>query len=168
MRTDPDSDAAKRTVIGIEEIRLHEGYSKTLLDGTGPNDIALIRVKEPIPFFNIRNAKLSNVVPICLPWSINDPGREIHDGNRLKVLGWGRVTNNKILHLQNFKTLRAGTGVLQQLDVPAISRRKCKEYDAFKSYDLKSSQLCAGGDDGKDIQIYVYNDMFLKRNNSKL
>jgi len=50
LRKDPDSGAAKRTVIGIEEIRLHEGYSKTLIGGTGPNDIALIRVKEPIPF----------------------------------------------------------------------------------------------------------------------
>ena len=126
MRKDPDSGAAKRTVIGIEEIRLHESYSKTLIGGTGPNDIALIRVKEPIPFFDIRNAKLSNVVPICLPWSINDPGREIHDGNRLKVLGWGRVTNNRSLALQNFKSFRAGTGVLKQLDVPAISRRSAR------------------------------------------
>ena len=100
MKQDPENgNVAKRTVMGIEEIIIHEDYSNIL----GPNDIALIRVKEPIPFFNIRNAKLSNVVPICLPWSINDPGREIHDGNRLKVLGWGRVTNNKILHLQNFK-----------------------------------------------------------------
>ena len=91
MRTDPDSDAAKRTVIGIEEITLHEGYSKTLLGGTGPNDIALIRVKEPIPFYNARNRKESNVKPICLPWSINDPGREIHDGTKnLTVLGWGK------------------------------------------------------------------------------
>ena len=156
MRQDPDSGAAKRTVIGIEEIRLHEGYSKTLIGGTGPNDIALIRVKEPIPFFDIRNAKLSNVVPICLPWSINDPGREIHDGNSLKVLGWGRVTNNRSLAIQNFKRLQAGTGVLQQLDVLAISKRKCKEYDAFESYDLKSTQLCAGGKDGKNIYtIYI-------------
>ena len=149
MSKDPDSGAAKRTVIGIEEIRLHEGYSKTLLGGTGPNDIALIRVKEPIPFFNIRNVKLSNIKPICLPWSINDPGREIHDGTqKLKVLGWGKVTNNRIEAAINFIRNRAGVGILQQLDIPAISERKCKEYDAFKNYTLSSTQLCAGGLDG--------------------
>ena len=149
MRTDPDSDAAKRTVIGIEEITLHEGYSKTLLGGTGPNDIALIRVKEPIPFFNPGNLKESNIKPICLPWSINDPGREIHDGTqKLKVLGWGKVTNNRIEAAINFLKNRAGVGILQQLDIPVISKRKCKEYDAFKNYTLSSTQLCAGGVDG--------------------
>ena len=87
LRQDPDPIiknkrifAAKRTVIGIEEIILHEDYNKTLLGGAGPNDIALIRVKEPIPFYNSSNVKESNVKPICLPWNINDPGREIHDG----------------------------------------------------------------------------------------
>ena len=155
LRQDPDPIiknkrifAAKRTVIGIEEIILHEDYNKTLLGGAGPNDIALIRVKEPIPFYNLRNPKESNTVPICLPWSINDPGREIYDGNRLKVLGWGRITNDKILAAFNFRDLRAGNGILQQLDVPAISKRKCKEFAGFKNYDLKSSQLCAGGQEG--------------------
>ena len=157
MRTDPDSDAAKRTVIGIEEIKLHEGYNKKILNGASPNDIALIRVKEPIPFFNIRNAKLSNVVPICLPWSINDPGREIHDGTqKLKVLGWGQVTNNRIEAAINFIRNRAGVGILQQLDIPVISKRKCKEYDAFKNYTLLSTQLCAGGLDGKCIDFWTY------------
>ena len=102
--------------------------------------------------------KESNVKPICLPWNFNDPGRRIFDGDILRVLGWGRVTNNRSLALQNFKSFRAGTGVLQQLDVPAISKRKCKEYDAFESYDLKSSQLCAGGQDGN---TYIY-DLFPK------
>ena len=40
--------------------------------------------------------------------------------------------------------------ILQYLNVPAISKQKCKEYDAFRNYDLKSShQLCAGGEDGE-------------------
>merc|ERR1711899_648815 len=46
LKQDPEpGNVAKRTVIGIEEIILHEDYSTIL----GPNDIALIRVKEPIP-----------------------------------------------------------------------------------------------------------------------
>jgi len=152
LRQDPDgSNVAKRTVIEIEEITIHEDYSKTLQGGVGPNDIALIRVKHPIPFYNPRNPKESNVKPICLPWNSNDPGRKIIDGDNLQVLGWGRVTNNKILHAENRVRLGAGNAILQYLDVPAISKRKCKEYEAFRNYDLKSSlQLCAGGEVGRD------------------
>ena len=140
---------AKRTIIEIEEIINHEDYSKTLNHGAGPNDIALIRVKEPIPFYNARNPKESNVKPICLPWSVNDPGRRIYDGNRLTVLGWGKVTNNKTAAVLEKRRLRAGSAILQQLDVPAISKRKCKEFDAFKNYEINSrSQLCAGGEHG--------------------
>ena len=150
LRQDPERPHfAKRTIIGIEEIKLHEDYSKTFLAGAGPNDIALIRVKEPIPFFNLSNPKESNTMPICLPWSINDPGREIYDGNRLKVLGWGRITNSEVRSLRYFLRHRAGAGVLQQLVVPGISRRTCKEYDAFKNIELDLRfQLCAGGEDG--------------------
>ena len=150
LQKDPEfRSVAKRTIIEIEEIINHEDYSKTLNHGAGPNDIALIRVKEPIPFYNARNPKESNVKPICLPWSINDPGRRIYDGNRLTVLGWGKVTNNKTAAVLEKRRLRAGSAILQQLDVPAISKRKCKEFDAFKNYEINSrSQLCAGGEHG--------------------
>ena len=151
LRHDPDdSSAAKRTVIEIEEIILHEDYSKFRQGGVGPNDIALIRVKHPIPFYNPRNPRESNIKPICLPWNFNDPGRKIFEGDILRVLGWGRVTNDKILHAVTRANLGAGDAILQYLDVPAISKRKCKEYDAFRNYDLKSShQLCAGGEVGE-------------------
>ena len=161
LRHDPDdSSAAKRTVIEIEEITLHEGYSKTLLNGAGPNDIALIRVKHPIPFYNPRNPKESNIKPICLPWNFNDPGRRISDGDILRVLGWGRVTNNKILDALTRASLGAGNAIQQYLDVPAISKQKCKEYDAFRNYDLKSShQLCAGGEVGECLNIDYYDNI---------
>ena len=95
---------------------------------------------------NARNKKLSNVKPICLPWNVNDPGRRIYDGNKLTVLGWGKVTNDKDTARNTKRRLGAGSAILQKLEVPAISRRKCKEFDSFKNYDLNSSsQLCAGG-----------------------
>jgi len=150
LTQDPDDcNAAKRTLIEIEDITLHEDYSKTFQGGAGPNDIALIRVKHPIPFYNPRNPRESNIKPICLPWKSNDPGRRIFDGDILRVLGWGRVTNDKIEAAGNRARLGAGNAILQYLDVPAIS--KCKQYDAFRNYDLKSTlQLCAGGEDGED------------------
>ena len=156
LTTNPDNDGDAADVIyrGVEEIILHENYSKRLLGGAGPNDIALIRVKQPIPFYDPKNPKESNVKPICLPWNFNDPGRNIFDGDILRVLGWGRVTNNKILHAATRTNLGAGDAILQYLDVPAVSKRKCKEYDAFRNYDLKSShQLCAGGEDGECLNI---------------
>ena len=102
-----------------------------------------------IPLFDQDNIKISNVIPVCLPWNINDPGRQLYTGNRLTVLGWGRITNSEVRHLWNFLRNRAGAGVLQQLEVPGISRRTCKESDAFKNSELDLRfQLCAGGEDG--------------------
>ena len=84
-----------------------------------------------------------------MPWTITDPGRQIYDGNKLTVLGWGKITNNKFQHLRNLLRNRAGSGTLKQLVVPAISKRKCKEYDALKNYELNQRlQLCAGGETG--------------------
>ena len=151
LRKDPEfSSVAKRSIIEIEDIIVHEDYSKILNGGASPNDIALIRVKDPIPFYNVNNRKASNVKPICLPWNVNDPGRRIYDGNRLTVLGWGKVTNNKDAAKNTKRRFGAGSAILQKLEVPAISRRKCKEFDSFKNYDLNSSsQLCAGGEHGQ-------------------
>ena len=131
-----------------------------MLNGAGPNDIALIRVKQPIPFYDPKNPKESNVKPICLPWNSNDPMRTIFDGDNLRVLGWGRVTNNKIVDALTRASLGAGNAIQQYLDVPAISKRKCKEYDAFRNYDLKSShQLCAGGEVGECLNIDYYDNI---------
>ena len=143
--------AAERTEIGIEEIIIHKDYRKTFKNGAGPNDIALIRVKEPIPFYNIQNKRLSNVIPICLPWNINNPGRQLYAGEKLKVLGWGRTTNDNVAAYNTFKTVGAGSNILQQLDVPAISKRKCKSYGALNHIISNSrGQLCAGAEEGKD------------------
>ena len=101
-----------------------------------------------IPLYD-DDPKISNVKPVCLPWSINDPGREIYSGNKLIGLGWGRITNNRIAHFWNFRRNRAGAGILQQLTVPGISKRTCEAHDAFKKIELDLRfQLCAGGEEG--------------------
>ena len=141
--------AAKRTEIAIEEIIIHKDYQKTFQRGAGPHDIALIRVKEPIPFYNVQNKKSSNVIPICLPWNINDPGRQIYHGERLKVLGWGKTTNDNTAAYDSYKRIGAGSNILQQLDVPAISNRKCKTYLNLNNLNSRG-QLCAGAEEGKD------------------
>ena len=137
---------------GVEKIILHEDYDRNLQGGAAPNDIALIRVNESIPLHD-EDPKLSNVRPICLPWSINDPGRELVDGDILKVLGWGRVTNDNRDFL-SIKSLGAASAVLQQLDVPYVSNKKCNEYDGYKNnIFLMSSQICTEGVEGLSIDL---------------
>ena len=150
LTKDPDQlRVAKKKTIGIEKIIVHEDYSKTLYRGAGPNDIALIRVKTPIPLFQNRNKALSNVIPVCLPWNINDPGRNIYNGVRLKVLGWGRTSNDRYAFNQEVKRIGAGSDVLKEVDIPNITNRKCKTYSAFNVIQLDSKkQMCAGGENG--------------------
>ena len=94
---------------------------------------------------------ISNVKPICLPWNRNDPGRELDSGNNnLKVLGWGRTTNDANYNCINLERFGAGDRIQQILDVPFISWRKCKEkvnFPAGFQVDLET-QLCAGGEIG--------------------
>ena len=150
----PDfSTAADVIYRGIEEIIIHEKYDKNLQKGASPYDIALIRVKRSIPLYDPTNTKLSNVSPICLPWNRNDPGRELDSANKedtLRVLGWGHITNDERFRCFNFRAGGAGTPLLQQLDVPFISWRQCKEKAGLTSdwvYN-EESQLCAGGEVG--------------------
>ena len=56
------------------EIIVHENYDQNVT--TSLNDLALIRVDEMMPLFS-ENSTISNVVPVCLPWKSNDPGRQL-------------------------------------------------------------------------------------------
>ena len=68
--TKPSDGVMRR---GVEKIILHEDYDPDLQGGAAPNDIALIRVNESIPFYTKDDASKSSVKPICLPWNRNDP-----------------------------------------------------------------------------------------------
>ena len=156
LKQDPDGNRAKRFIRPIQYIIIHEGYDKGFRGGASPHDIALIRVNEMIPLYDEKDPQISNVKPVCLPWNINDPGRQIYTGDKLIGLGWGKVTNNNFLHLRNFLRHRAGTGILQQLEVPGISKRTCQAYDAFKNIELDLRfQLCAGGKEGLWIKFII-------------
>ena len=65
------------------------------------------------------------------------------------VLGWGRTSNDRNAFNQEVKRIGAGKDILQQVDIPAISKRMCNTYSAFNTIRLSSKeQLCAGGEDG--------------------
>ena len=70
------------------EITRHENYDSR--DPTSTHDIALIRVDEIMPLWN-EDSKISSVMPVCLPWKSNDPGRKLRLGT-IQILRnqWGR------------------------------------------------------------------------------
>ena len=72
----------------------------------------------------------------------NDPGRNLRDGDRMIVTGWGRVTNNKIAALTNLNKFSASTRTLRKLTVQHANN-KCSNQDVF-NID-KRLQMCAGG-----------------------
>uniref|UniRef100_A0A182MQQ5 CLIP domain-containing serine protease n=1 Tax=Anopheles culicifacies TaxID=139723 RepID=A0A182MQQ5_9DIPT len=107
---------------------VHPDYYKQ--NGADYNDIALLQLSEVIEFTDF-------IRPICLP--ITPEARAANLTSRYAtVAGWGQTENSssskKKLHLR----------------VPLVENEKCA--DAFSSIRLEiiSTQLCAGGEVGKD------------------
>lgn len=107
---------------------VHPEYFKQ--NGADYNDIALLQLSETIEFSDF-------IRPICLPVAL-----EIRAANltnvRGTVAGWGQTENSS----SSTKKL--------QLRVPLVDNEKCA--NAFSSIRLEiiSTQLCAGGELGKD------------------
>ena len=83
-------------------------------------------------------------LPVCLPWSDNDPGRGISNGDKTVITGWGRTQNPSI---DNESDVVFSTK-LQKVPV-AISNDKCQPGDKFEVDP--QIQLCAGGEKGQHI-----------------
>lgn len=133
LDTNPDCDshdcADPVQDITIDEITRHPDYN---LNGNEHNDIALLRLTHPV--------KLSYFVkPICLPSvaALRETNQDA--GNRFVVAGWGRTETRE----QNNKKLK--------VEVGGVDLVGCKEkYLKSAKRQIISSQLCAGGEAGKD------------------
>ena len=88
LGTDPDCMSVGGRIVGCTDpiinrkaaqVFLHPNYNISVK--IGPHDIALIRVDEIIPLYGEENSK-SSVLPICLPWNSEDPGRKLQQGDR--------------------------------------------------------------------------------------
>ena len=129
----------------VKSYKIHENYQPGSVDS--PYDLALIRLDRLVPVYEPENNSKSGVVPVCIPWRQNDPGRRLTTRADLLVTGWGRVTNNPRINSNNYRRFGAGSRVLKKLKVPAISRRKCSEIEIFKNLNT-DLQICAGGVEG--------------------
>ena len=125
----------------ISKIIVHEDYIG--VENHFQNDIALIRVDRPIPLFS-EDSSLSSIIPVCLPWLENDPGRNLAEGELLMFTGWGRTSNNGAVSNINLRKNRVSSKKLQQVQLPYLS----KDDERCTGFDIKDSQICAGGEKG--------------------
>jgi len=91
----------------VKSYKIHENYQPGSVDS--PYDLALIRLDRLVPVYEPENDTKSGVVPVCIPWRQNDPGRRLTTRADLLVTGWGRVTNNPRINSNNYR--RFGTGL---------------------------------------------------------
>ena len=87
VRKDPDCENCPRKItrkIGKNNCLVHEGFinSPEVTGETYRNDIALIRLDEPV-LLHSDDPKSSGLIPVCLPWSEDQPSRNLEDGNRV-------------------------------------------------------------------------------------
>ncbi|KRT80414.1 Trypsin, partial [Oryctes borbonicus] len=111
---------------GIEEAIPHGDY----VDGTRDryHDIALIRMNG--------NARISKYVrPACVPQPSSD---QITTANKLVVVGWGKTETGKY------------SAIRLKLKVPLVSEASCNGVFSRAGVNVRSSQLCAGGEKNKD------------------
>ena len=92
--TDPDCIngglcSAKKITRKPDQIIIHEDY---LYYGSTDgfynlNDIALIRLNEPVPLYS-EDPEKSSVIPICLPWQENNSARNLNEDTNVIMTGW--------------------------------------------------------------------------------
>lgn len=114
--------------IPVEEGIIHEGYDPD--NSNQYHDIGLLRLSKDVQFTD-------SVKPICLPTTsfiqnINLAGR------KLVVAGWGKTEN------------RSESNIKLKLEVPFKPSINCVRSYASANVQLSNTQLCAGGEKGKD------------------
>uniref|UniRef100_A0A182JMK2 CLIP domain-containing serine protease n=1 Tax=Anopheles atroparvus TaxID=41427 RepID=A0A182JMK2_ANOAO len=94
------------------------------------NDIALLRLQNVVAYSDF-------VKPICLPTHADLKTRD-YVGFRMQVAGWGRTATARF------------SNVKQKVAVDGVGLNTCNEVYQKEQVQLQPSQLCAGGEAGKD------------------
>ncbi|KAL1394961.1 hypothetical protein pipiens_002952 [Culex pipiens pipiens] len=113
--------------VGFEKVIFHEDYIPSQ-EGRF-NDIALIRLDRSVGFSDY-------IRPICLP---TEAGVRASNNVGLETIaaGWGVTENDDF------------SDVLRKVSLTVVDQRKCAQLYRTK-FRLRNSQLCAGGQPGKD------------------
>eukprot|EP00092_Neocalanus_flemingeri_P075460 GFUD01093474.1.p1 GENE.GFUD01093474.1~~GFUD01093474.1.p1 ORF type:complete len:480 (-),score=113.09 GFUD01093474.1:19-1458(-) len=128
------------------DVTVHEDY-KTVYENSRKNvvnDIALIKLPRP--------ATINNAVQIaCLPFITQEFERylSIADvvsglvGRNTTVVGWGKTDADQLVSWDG-----VGSRKQQKLKLPILSKEQCKKKN--KQFVHRDSQICAGGELGRD------------------
>uniref|UniRef100_A0A6P7FRE5 CLIP domain-containing serine protease n=1 Tax=Diabrotica virgifera virgifera TaxID=50390 RepID=A0A6P7FRE5_DIAVI len=111
--------------IGVEEVLYNEGYNNNNVHRY--NDIALIRLNRSVKFSRF-------IYPICLP----HPNEAARVGDRVIVAGWGKTESS------------SRSNIKLKVEIPIAQRSQCTRAFASAGIILKNSQICAGGQRGRD------------------
>ena len=113
----------------VEEAIPHENFNH--LNKNQHNDIALLRLTEKIEKFT------TFIKPICLP--LEESVRNIDLTNEMMfVTGWGRtLTTTK-------------SDIKKKIDIKGFNQTNCQATYSNTKRQIVSSQICAGGEAGKD------------------
>ena len=134
-----------RNITSKDQIIVHEDYDPIKVR----NDIALVRLNEPVPLFKDDPQK-SSAIPVCLPWSENDPGTNLEkleeEGKKAILTGWGKISV-RIADTIRKKKFGVSVPVLRRVALP-IANKICKDDPELKQYYDPDIILCAGGKEG--------------------
>ncbi|CAH1954515.1 unnamed protein product [Acanthoscelides obtectus] len=111
--------------IDVQSSHAHSSYNYN--DNQRYNDIALVRLSEPVRFSNY-------IRPICLP----QPGESSSLGHKVTVAGWGKTE----------RTQRSP--VKLKVQIPIADSDTCRNVFSRAGIRLRGTQICAGGERGKD------------------
>ncbi|KAI7811459.1 F10 protein, partial [Triplophysa rosa] len=132
-------DEAHEAIHDIDQIMIHSNY----VPETYHNDIALIKLNEPIKFSKY-------IIPACLPQH-NFAERVLMRQDEGMVSGFGRVREGGL-----------PSTILQKLNVPYVDRATCIESSMFKisprmfcaGYDQEAKDACQGDSGGPHVTRY--------------
>ncbi|KAG5873545.1 hypothetical protein JTB14_007353 [Gonioctena quinquepunctata] len=111
--------------MAIDSIIAHPGYDNN--NANRYDDIALIRLSRAVTYTNY-------IRPICLP----EPNESANLGEPVTVAGWG-------------KTERLNRSPIKlKVEIPIAEREQCTQKFSSESIILRDSQICAGGQRGRD------------------
>ncbi|VEN56987.1 unnamed protein product [Callosobruchus maculatus] len=109
----------------VQSFHAHPNYNPD--DQQKYNDIALVKLRDPVRF-------TTYIRPICLP----QPGERASVGQKVTVAGWGRTER------------RTNSPVKLKVQIPIADSDVCRNVFSRAGFRLRRSQICAGGERGKD------------------
>ncbi|XP_032456097.1 transmembrane protease serine 9 [Nasonia vitripennis] len=127
-------------ILPAGQLIIHEEFDSDNLHDF--NDIALIKLKEPIEF-------TQDIKPVCLPQKGSD-----YTGHDVKVAGWGRVKNNG-----------GASRYLRQASLKMMSYNTCKKTKIGNH--LEKTMICAYADDTDACQGDSGGPLLFERDSGK-